>query len=364
MPTANQQHAFLYMPDISGFTQFVTETEIEHSAHIIHELLEIIITNNHLNMKVVEIEGDAVFFFRFGKSPSIKEIFEQSKSIFEKFHLHLLKFEQQRICQCGACIAANDLTLKFIIHSGIVSGYHIRRRFKLIGKDVIILHRLLKNKIPSDEYLLLTEPFFGELTDEYLHEVQLSATEETEKFDTALIKYRYIQTKNWLNELEYHDDNGNKEISNLVQVINICKEIKAPADKIWNYIIDLSKRPDWIKEVRNINPISDEKINRVGTVHKCTLENKNTLLLKANCFEHTDDILSITETDSHNGLFAQQFTIEKSSPDSCIVHLQFLIKNQVINRALFFIFQKKRVTRNYMISLEKLKTIFENTVVW
>ena len=359
MSSANQQHAFLYMPDISGFTQFVTETEIEHSAHIIQELLEIIIANNHLSMKVIEIEGDAVFFFRFGKSPSLKEIVEQSKSIFEKFHLHLLKYEQQRICQCGACRAANNLTLKFIIHSGMVSSYHIMDRFKLIGKDIIILHRLLKNKIPSDEYLLLTEPFFGELTDEYLHKEQLSAAEETEKFDTAIIKYKYIQTKNWLNELEYHDDNGNKEIPNLVQVINVSKKINTPADNIWNYIIDLPKRPEWIKEIRTINAISGEKINSVGTVHKCILENNNILLFKANYFEHTDDILSIKETDSHNGLFARQFTIEKSSPGSCIVHLQFLIKNQVISRALFSIFKKKRITRNYMISLEKLKTIFD-----
>ena len=123
MPSANQQQVFLYMPDISGFTKFITETEIEHSTHIIQELLEIIITGNQLNMEVMEIEGDAVFFFRFGKSPSIKEIVEQSKSVFEKFHLHLLKYEHQRICQCGACKTANNLTLKFIIHSGIVSSY-------------------------------------------------------------------------------------------------------------------------------------------------------------------------------------------------------------------------------------------------
>ncbi len=359
MSTANKQHAFLYMPDISGFTQFVTETEIEHSTHIIQELLEIIIADNHLNMEVIEIEGDAVFFFRFGKSPSVKEIVEQSKSIFEKFHLHLLKYEHQRICQCRTCKTASNLTLKFIIHSGMVSSYHIMDRFKLIGKDIIILHRLLKNKVPSDEYLLLTEPFFGELTDEYLHEKKLSAIEETETFDEALIKYKYIQTKNWLNKLEYQNDNSNKEIPNLIQVINVSKEINAPADKVWNYIIDLSKRSNWIKQIRTINAISGEKINRVGTVHKCILENNNVLLFKANYFENNDDILSITELDSHNGLFARQFTIEKSSPDSCIVHLQFLIKNQLINRTLFSIFKKKRMTRNYMISLEKLKTIFD-----
>ena len=43
MAVTNQQQAFLFMPDISGFSKFVNETEIEHSTHIIRELLEIII---------------------------------------------------------------------------------------------------------------------------------------------------------------------------------------------------------------------------------------------------------------------------------------------------------------------------------
>ena len=232
-------------------------------------------------------------------------------------------------------------------------------RFKLIGKEIIILHRLLKNKIPSDEYLLLTEPFFGELTAEYLHEKKLSATEATEKFDTVFVKYKYIETKNWLNELEYHGDKSNKEISNFVQLINVSKEINAPPDKVWNYIIDLSKRPEWIKEIRTINSISGEKINGVGSVHKCVLENDNILLFKADYFENTDDILRLIEMDSHNGLFARQFTIDKSSRGSCIIHLQFLIQNQSINRALFSIFKKKRITRNFIVSLEKLKAKFD-----
>ena len=359
MSTTNQQNAFLYMPDISGFTQFVTETEIEHSAHIIQELLEVIISNNYLKMEVIEIEGDAVFFYRFGHSPSVKEIVAQSKSIFQKFHLHLLKFESQRICQCGACRTANNLTLKFIIHSGIVSSYHIMNRFKLIGKDIIILHRLLKNKIPSDEYLLLTEPFFEELTVEYLHEKKLSATEETEIFDTDLIKYKYIQTKNWLNELEYHEESSNKEIPNLIRVIRVSKEINASADKVWNYIIDLPKRSEWIKEIRTINAVSGGEINSVGSVHKCILENNNVLLFKANFFTKTNAILSFIELDSHDELFARKFIVEKLYLESCIVHLQFLIKNQLIKKALFSLFKKETMTRNYKVSLEKLKTIFD-----
>ncbi len=43
-PSAKQ--AIYFIPDISGFSQFVENTAIEHSIHIISELLEILLDNN------------------------------------------------------------------------------------------------------------------------------------------------------------------------------------------------------------------------------------------------------------------------------------------------------------------------------
>jgi hypothetical protein len=37
-----QTSGLLFIPDISGFTRFVTEMEIEHSRMIIAELLEVV----------------------------------------------------------------------------------------------------------------------------------------------------------------------------------------------------------------------------------------------------------------------------------------------------------------------------------
>ena len=44
-----ENFALLYIPDISGFTKFVTQTEIEHSNGTISELIEVIIKSNMLN---------------------------------------------------------------------------------------------------------------------------------------------------------------------------------------------------------------------------------------------------------------------------------------------------------------------------
>lgn len=69
--------SLLFIPDISGFTKFVTAVEIDHSQHIIAELLEIIIDSNELGLTISEIEGDAV------RLNSIKKYSENKEDVDE-----------------------------------------------------------------------------------------------------------------------------------------------------------------------------------------------------------------------------------------------------------------------------------------
>ena len=156
----NSRKSLLFIPDISGFTEFVNQTEISHSRHIISELLELIIDSDELLLTVSEIEGDAVLFFKPEKIPTVDEILKQPKRTFLNFHNHLKKYESQRICSCGACSSTSDLSLKFIVHQGNIETIKVKDSEKLYGPDVILAHRLMKNNIVSHEYVLLTNSFF------------------------------------------------------------------------------------------------------------------------------------------------------------------------------------------------------------
>ncbi|PIX12110.1 MAG: DUF2652 domain-containing protein, partial [Flavobacteriaceae bacterium CG_4_8_14_3_um_filter_31_8] len=79
--------ALYYMPDISGFTKFVNNTEVEHSIHIIAELLEILLDSTTLDLQLVEIEGDALFMFTT-KIPSYEQLMQQITTMLEAFHKH------------------------------------------------------------------------------------------------------------------------------------------------------------------------------------------------------------------------------------------------------------------------------------
>jgi class 3 adenylate cyclase len=155
--SANENVGTLLIPDISGFTEFVSGVELTHSRHIIAELLEIIIDANRLGFEISEIEGDAVLFYRLGPPPSLQALQAQAETFYLKFHQYLKQIKRDTICKCGACQNVGKLTLKIIAHYGEMSLTRIKDRVKLIGKDVIVAHRLMKNHVPSLEYLLVSQ---------------------------------------------------------------------------------------------------------------------------------------------------------------------------------------------------------------
>ncbi|WP_221892424.1 DUF2652 domain-containing protein [Winogradskyella flava] len=156
------------IPDISGFTEFMSETNIELSAKVIPSLLNNIIYSNEINLKVSEIEGDAVLFFRKGKLPPFKDLITQCKLFFNEFYKQLDVLSQKYSEEKGIRNIPK-LGLKIILHFGDdVKSVQIGNRIKLMGEDVIVAHRLLKNDIKEDEYLLISEALLDQYKDEVI----------------------------------------------------------------------------------------------------------------------------------------------------------------------------------------------------
>ena len=55
------EHGVLVLADISGFTAFITATELEHGPPIIARLLEEVMGQLSPPLEIQEVEGDAVF---------------------------------------------------------------------------------------------------------------------------------------------------------------------------------------------------------------------------------------------------------------------------------------------------------------
>ena len=88
------ERAIILIPDISGFTGFTGATEIDHAAHIITELLELIVASNETDFTLAEIEGDAVLFYRKGEPLRREQLVDQCLRMFANFHQRLRVIER------------------------------------------------------------------------------------------------------------------------------------------------------------------------------------------------------------------------------------------------------------------------------
>jgi hypothetical protein len=261
-------NSLILIPDISGFTEFVNNTEITHSQHIISELLELIVNSNELSMRVAEIEGDAVLFIREGSVPPIADIILQAENMFMQFHRHLKQYETQRICNCGACSTAYKLSLKIIVHASEI-GFTLVNKFKKpFGPGIIKAHKLLKNSITENEYILFSDAFFPEIDKQ---EVPPSAwiefTDGMSNYeDLGEINYRYIP----LERLKDHIPGGEsfqvlpKDVNPVVFEGIIEKSIKV----VFEVISNLDHRLDWNDGIKGLIYDKD-RVNRAGTKHIC-----------------------------------------------------------------------------------------------
>jgi Protein of unknown function (DUF2652) len=155
-----RKQGFLVLADITGFTAFVTATELEHGPPIIAELLEAVIRRISPPLDVVEIEGDAVF--ALGPDGNVLP----PARLVEVLHSGFVGFRERRdvlaadeSCACNACRNVHRLRLKAIGHYGPFLTHTIGGRAQAAGRDVILAHRLLKNGLPAQaDYALFTRP--------------------------------------------------------------------------------------------------------------------------------------------------------------------------------------------------------------
>jgi hypothetical protein len=183
-----ERPALIFIPDISGFTKFINNTRIEYSKKLVHDLLEVILDSNLLNLKVAEIQGDAIFFYLPGVPPGINKLESQVKKTFLDFQKALKRMEHDYKPLKGA----GKLSLKIIAHYGKISTTEIKGIVKLMGSDIIIAHRVLKNNIKGNEYFLMTE--------QYLETQNLKILETSFKWSeikSGKKKYDYIGTINY-----------------------------------------------------------------------------------------------------------------------------------------------------------------------
>jgi hypothetical protein len=259
------ESATILIPDISGYTEFLTETELVHSSHIINELLDAILAANTGEFVLSEVEGDALLLYHKGKPIEADAVVRQCLRMFESFHKQLKIIERDAVCQCGACQTASNLSLKFITHHGTIHEIKVSQFTKCSGLDMVVAHRLLKNGISSDEYILATHSCFDFSSLEQ-SPGGLAWQRSSDQYPAiGSIEYQYAS----LDGVKKTIADPPRRINPVVELgeDSVAVEINAPMLEVYQLVIDLDQRTRWMSgEERLDRPAITE---RIGLPHVC-----------------------------------------------------------------------------------------------
>ena len=156
IPEPGIVEGLLFIPDISGFTQLVHSTDTATGKIITSELLTAIISRNQLKLDISEVEGDAVLFYRYGVAPSFQQLMLQFKKMETAFTKKRKELEKRFALTI-------EVSLKVIAHYGQMTEYRVGPFTKLYGEVVVEAHRLLKNAVQSNSYLLLSDSLYSKM---------------------------------------------------------------------------------------------------------------------------------------------------------------------------------------------------------
>ncbi len=194
----------LVLADISGYTgllQAVTEAHrddafadgrVPDAYGLVASLLDGIIERIVPPFTLSKLEGDAVFAFSRDDDENVPRgaaLLDCMAACYAAFRGRLASARQVWTCRCNACSRVDGIELKFVLHAGSYVVQPIGGALELVGSEVVMAHRLLKNHaaelLGHGAYALITEaaaqrlavPATGahELTESYEHYPPIAA---------------------------------------------------------------------------------------------------------------------------------------------------------------------------------------------
>jgi hypothetical protein len=142
--------ACLVIADITGYTGFLAGAELDHAQDILADLIGTVVGAFRPAFKLAKLEGDAAFVYSITEAVDGAQLQDVIERCYFAFRRRLRDIRQASSCECNACILVPNLDLKVVAHHGQVIRQRIGSWEELVGSDVIVAHRLLKNHVRED----------------------------------------------------------------------------------------------------------------------------------------------------------------------------------------------------------------------
>jgi hypothetical protein len=263
------QFGYFLIADITGYTAYLSESELDHAQQSLTALLNLLIRHTKPPLVISRLAGDAVISY------GLRDAFVSGQTFVEMLEDTYVSFRQQielmvrnTTCPCNACRNIGSLDLKFFVHYGEFGVQKLDAHDELVGSDVIVIHRLLKNHVVEETgiraYTLYTDAAIR----------QLGLGEETEHLTAHAESYEHLgEVRTWVQDM--HPVWEQKRAATQIRIapgeelFRFVADAAVPPETIWDHVV----RPEQLNVLLggDYTRLSQRRGGRVavGSVYQC-----------------------------------------------------------------------------------------------
>lgn len=322
MLSTAQPTCFL-IADISGYTGYLADVELDHAQDILADLIGAVVTALRPTFRLAKLEGDAAFTFATADRIDGSMLLDTIERCYFGFRRRRRDVRQATSCDCNACVRIPDLNLKFVAHHGLAIHHKVSGRQELLGPDVIVVHRMLKNEVVerlgASAYALLSEKCI-DATD--IDPAALGMREITETYD------RIGDVRCWMHDLELRwqeeEARGRVRVRPEESILDLAVRANVPPQVAWEFLTKPGQRMSWQPWVTEVS-IKGAKGGRrgPGSANHC-MHGKDAVVEEILDWRPYDYVTDRTILDTPSGPVKVLHTIElEPVTTGTLIHIRF-----------------------------------------
>jgi uncharacterized protein YndB with AHSA1/START domain len=314
------ERACLLIADISGYTSYLAGVELDHAQDILADLINTVVTTLRPTFRLAKLEGDAAFMEAAEADLDGSLLLDVIERCYFGFRRRRRDVRQATSCECDACIRIPDLNLKFVVHDGLVVRQSMAGLEELIGRDVIVVHRLLKNNVVAsagaEAYALLTEACTTALG---IDAAALGMTPHSETYEVV------GEVPGWVHDLErrWQEEDARARVRVTAEQAGLTADFptNAPPQLVWEAITTPGGRMGWSQGVTGVT--TDGARREVGATNHC-MHGQDEILEQILDWRPFDYLTQRSTMQTPAGPVTFNNTMElEPTPDGTIVHMRF-----------------------------------------
>jgi hypothetical protein len=327
------ESACLLIADISGYTGYLAGVELDHAQDILADLVGTIVSALRPAFRLAKLEGDAAFTYAVTDKLDGSLLLDTIERCYFGFRRRRRDVRQASSCDCNACVRIPDLGLKFVVHHGTILRQRVAGHEELLGPDVILVHRLLKNDVVASTglkaYALLSQQCVDAM-DVDVSALGMRAITETYEHIGAVGLWVHDLDRRWREEQErtrVFVDEGHA-------AYRLDTPTSAPPQVAWEFVTTPGRRVAWQLGVTGVELIASGNRRGVGATNHC-MHGENATIEELLDWRPYDYFTNRTTVPTPMGPVRFLATTEfEPTSDGTILHQRFAAPRTAKERAI------------------------------